>query len=489
MTPVTEATPALKLTERINRIEPSATMAVVAEADKLRQQGIDVVDFGAGEPHFSTPQHVKDAAIAAIQNNFSKYTAVGGTAELRDAIVHRHAADFESDYRREESMASVGGKHALFNAIQVLVDHGDEVILPVPYWVSFKDIVRYAGGNCVLLQSDESQGFRVTAEMIERLVTPRTKMIILNSPSNPSGAVMSPKDLKAVVQLAAERGIWVLSDECYVYLNYTGEQFSVGSLREYRERMLIIGSLSKTYAMTGWRLGYALAPAAVIAAMQKLQSQSTSNPTSIVQKAAVAALNGPQQCVEDMRLEYIKLRDHVVKGLRSIPGVQCTLPEGAFYAYPNISSFFGRGGDQVRFRRGRPAVARSACGDRARRRLWHSRAHSSFLRHHRNRTGSRTGAHAQILRRAVSRRRRGKSSGAGLGCDSTCTSRERSLSIFDAAGLRPAALGHARSFAYLSQPQVRGEDWRGLADGRCRQSGERSSERPVSRRSERKVWP
>ena len=244
----------------------------------------------------------------------------------------------------KKSMASVGGKHALFNAIQVLVDHGDEVILPVPYWVSFKDIVRYAGGNCVLLQADESQGFRVTAEMIERLVTPRTKMIILNSPSNPSGAVMSPKDLKAVVQLAAERGIWVLSDECYVYLNYTGEQFSVGSLREYRERMLIIGSLSKTYAMTGWRLGYALAPAAVISAMQKLQSQSTSNPTSIVQKAAVAALNGPQQCVEDMRLEYIKLRDHVVKGLRSIPGVQCTLPEGAFYAYPNISSFIGRGG-------------------------------------------------------------------------------------------------------------------------------------------------
>jgi aspartate aminotransferase len=234
----------------------------------------------------------------------------------------------------------------LFNAIQVLVDHGDEVILPVPYWVSFKDIVRYAGGNCVLLQADESQGFRVTAEMIERLVTPRTRMIILNSPSNPSGAVMSPKDLKSVVQLAAERGIWVLSDECYVYLNYTGEQFSVGSLREYRERMLIIGSLSKTYAMTGWRLGYALGPAAVIAAMQKLQSQSTSNPTSIVQKAAVAALNGPQQCVEDMRLEYIKLRDHVVKGLRSIPGVQCTLPEGAFYAYPNISSFIGRGGIQ-----------------------------------------------------------------------------------------------------------------------------------------------
>src|SRR5277367_2755687 len=173
MTPVTEATPALKLTDRINRIEPSATMAVVAEADKLRQQGIDVVDFGAGEPHFTTPQHVKDAAIAAIQTNFSKYTAVGGTAELKDAIVGRHASDFDSDYRREEVAASVGGKHALFNVISVLVDHGDEVILPVPYWVSFKDMVRYAGGNCVLLEADEAQGFRVTAQMVERLITPK----------------------------------------------------------------------------------------------------------------------------------------------------------------------------------------------------------------------------------------------------------------------------------------------------------------------------
>jgi aspartate aminotransferase len=344
MTPVTEALPAVKLTERINRIEPSATMAVVAEADKLRSQGIDVVDFGAGEPHFSTPQHIKDAAIAAIQGNFTKYTAVGGTPELRDAIVHRHAADFDSGYRREESIASVGGKHALFNAIQVLVDHGDEVILPVPYWVSFKDIVRYAGGTCVLLESDEAQGFRVTSEMIERLITSRTKLIILNSPCNPSGAVMSPEDLTEVVRLATQRGIWVISDECYVYLNYTSKRFSVGALREYRERMVIVGSLSKTYAMTGWRLGYALAPAAIVSAMQKLQSQSTSNPTSIVQKAAVAALNGPQQCVSDMRSEYIQLRDHVVNGLRAIPGVKCTLPEGAFYAYPNVSAFFGRGG-------------------------------------------------------------------------------------------------------------------------------------------------
>ena len=344
MTPVTEAAAAVKLTQRINRIEPSATMAAAAEAEKLRQQGIKVVDFTAGEPHFSTPQHIKDAAIAAIQANFSKYTAVGGTAELRDAIVQRHEEDFHSGYKREEAIASVGGKHVLFNAIQVLVDHGDEVILPSPYWVSFKDIVNYAGGKCVLLESDEAQGFRVTAEMVAKLVTPRTKLIILNSPSNPSGAVMSEEDQTEIVRLAAERGIWVLSDECYVYLNYTGKRFSIGSLKKYHDRILVVGSLSKTYAMTGWRLGSALAPAPLVSAMQKLQSQSTSNPTSIVQKAGVAALKGPQQCVEEMRLEYIKLRDHVVKGLRSIPGVKCTMPEGAFYTYPNISSFFGRGG-------------------------------------------------------------------------------------------------------------------------------------------------
>jgi aspartate aminotransferase len=343
-TATTEVSQAIRLTDRINRIEPSATMAVVAEADKLRSQGVDVVDFGAGEPHFATPQHIKDAAIAAIQNNFTKYTAVGGTMELRDAIVARHEADFGSGYRREETIAATGGKHALFNAIQVLVDHGDEVILPVPYWVSFKDIVRYAGGNCVLLETDEEQGFRITVEMVERLITPRTKLIILNSPSNPSGAVMSADDMAEVVRLASQRGIWVLSDECYVYLNYAGKAFSVGALRDFHERTIVIGSLSKTYAMTGWRMGYALGPAPVIAAMSKLQSQSTSNPTSIVQKAAVAALKGPQQCVEDMRLEYIRLRDHVVNGLRTIPGVKCTMPEGAFYAYPNISSFFGRGG-------------------------------------------------------------------------------------------------------------------------------------------------
>lgn len=331
-------------TERINRIEISATLAVVNEAAKLREQGIDLMDFGAGEPHFATPAHIKEAAIAAIKADFTKYTAVAGIAPLRDAIAHRHNADFGSDYKREEVIASTGGKHALFNALQVLVEHGDEVILPVPYWVSFKDMIQYCGGKPVYVPTDEARGFALSPQMVERAVTDRTKLIILNSPGNPSGAVMSPEDLKAVVKMAQQRGIWVISDECYVYLNFTGRRFSVASLQEFRDRMVIIGSLSKTYAMTGWRLGYAMAPAPVISAMQKLQSQSTSNPTSIVQKAAVAALTGPQDCVNSMMADYEKLRDQVLDGLRAIKGVKVNKPEGAFYAYPNVSAAFGRDG-------------------------------------------------------------------------------------------------------------------------------------------------
>jgi aspartate aminotransferase len=332
------------LTQRINRIEISATLAVVNEADRLRAAGADLVDFGAGEPHFNTPQHIKDAAIAAIQANFSRYTPVGGTGELRDAIVARHARDFGSQYKREETIASTGGKHALFNAIQVLVDHGDEVIIPTPAWVSFKDIVRYAGGTPVFVETDENAGFALTPAMLERALTAKTRAIIVNSPCNPTGAVLRPEDFQAMVRLAHQRGIWIIADECYVYLDYSGRRFSAGSMSEVRERLLIIGSLSKTYAMTGWRLGYALAPAPVISAMQKLQSQSTSNPTSIVQKAAVAALNGPQDCLKDMVEEYIRLRDRMVSGLRAIPGITCNLPQGAFYAYPNLSAFFDRAG-------------------------------------------------------------------------------------------------------------------------------------------------
>jgi aspartate aminotransferase len=335
---------ATEFTARINRIEISATLAITMEAEQLRAAGHDLADFGAGEPHFATPQHIKDAAIAAIQKDFTKYTSVGGTIELKDALRARHKADFGTDYARDEVMASVGGKHVLFNAFQVLVEHGDEVIIPVPYWVSFKDIVEYSGGVPVYVHCDESRGYELTAAMIEQAITPKTKVILLNSPSNPSGAVMSPKEMQAIVRLARDRGIWVVSDECYVYLSYTGEYFSVGSMQDCKDNVVIAGSLSKTYAMTGWRMGYALAPKAVVKAMQKLQSQSTSNPTSIVQKAAVAAVSSSQACVAEMRTDYMRLRDCILDELATIPDVTCNRPEGAFYVYPNVSAYLGRGG-------------------------------------------------------------------------------------------------------------------------------------------------
>ena len=330
--------------DRIGRIEVSATMAVSAEAAKLRAQGVDLVDFGAGEPHFATPRHIKDAAIAAIEANFSHYTVVPGIPDVRKAIVERHAADFGSDYAIDEAIFTTGGKLALFNAIQILVDHGDEVILPVPYWVSFKDIVQYAGGKVVFLETQEAENFRITADAIEKAITPRTKAIILNSPSNPAGSIVSAEDLERIVHLAHERGIFLLLDECYAYLIYAGKPVSAGSFTWAKEHLIILGSLSKTYAMTGWRAGFALGPKPVIASLSKLQSQSTSNATSFVQKAAIAALTSSQECVEEFRAELLALRDQMLAKVRAIPGVTCTKPEGAFYLYPNISAFLGKGG-------------------------------------------------------------------------------------------------------------------------------------------------
>ncbi len=330
--------------DRIGRIEVSATMAITAAALKLKSEGVNLADFGAGEPHFATPRHIKDAAIDAIEKNFTRYTNVAGIPEVRRAIVDRHACDFGSDYTPEECVFTTGGKLALFNAIQVLVDHGDEVILPVPYWVSFKDIIQYAGGVVVPVESQESENFRITAKMIEAAITPKTKAIILNTPSNPSGAVVSPEDLEAIVRLAHKREIYVLLDECYVYLNFTGQLVSGGSFTDCKEHVVVLGSLSKTYAMTGWRAGFALGPKPIIAAMSKLQSQSTSNTASMVQRASIAAVSGPQDCVGEMRADYIKLRDQILAGFETIPGLTCTVPEGAFYVYPNVKNFIGKGG-------------------------------------------------------------------------------------------------------------------------------------------------
>jgi aspartate aminotransferase len=341
---MTNSTSSQVFTGRIGRIEVSATLAVSAEAAKLRAQGANLVDFGAGEPHFPTPRHIKDAAIAAIEANFTRYTAVQGIPEVRKAIVERHAADFGSDYGLDEAIFTTGGKQALFNAIQVLVDHGDEVILPVPYWVSFADIIQYAGGKVVLLKTQEAENFRITADAIEKAITPKTKAIILNSPSNPAGSVVSAEDLERIVHLAHERKIFLLLDECYVYLNYAGKPVSGGSFTWAKEHLVILGSLSKTYSMTGWRAGYALASKPVAANLSKLQSQSTSNATSFVQKAAIAALASSQECVSEFRAEFISLRDYMLAKLAGIPGVTCTKPEGAFYVYPNISAFLGKGG-------------------------------------------------------------------------------------------------------------------------------------------------
>jgi len=341
---MTVLTPSQVFAGRIGRIEVSATMAVAAEAAKLRAQGANLVDFGAGEPHFPTPRHIKDAAIAAIDANFSRYTVVPGIPDVRKAIVDRHAADFGSDYGLDEAVFTTGGKLALFNAVQILVDHGDEVILPVPYWVSFKDIIQYAGGTVVFLETQEAENFRITADAIEKAVTPRTKAIILNSPSNPAGSVVSAEDLERIVRVAHERGIFLLLDECYVYLNYAGKPVSGGSFTWAKEHIVILGSLSKTYAMTGWRAGFALASKAVTANLSKLQSQSTSNATSFVQKAAVAALTSSQECVTEFRAEFIELRDYMLAKVTAIPGVTCTKPEGAFYVYPNMSAYIGKGG-------------------------------------------------------------------------------------------------------------------------------------------------
>jgi aspartate aminotransferase len=332
------------LTDRINRIEVSATMAITAEALRLKATGIKLADFGAGEPHFETPRHIKDAAIDAINKGFTRYTAVAGVPELRKAICARHQEDFGTDYVAEECVFATGGKLALFNAIQVLVDHGDEVILPVPYWVSFKDIIQYAGGVVKYVESAESENFRVTAAMIEAAMTEKTKAIILNTPSNPSGAVMAAEDLEAIVRLAHKRGVYVLLDECYVYLNFEGKPVSGASFLECKEHVIVLGSLSKTYAMTGWRAGYALGPKKIIAAMSKLQSQSTSSAASFVQQASIAALTASQDCVREMRANYIELRDRALAGFKTIPGITCTVPQGAFYVYPNVSAFYGKDG-------------------------------------------------------------------------------------------------------------------------------------------------
>jgi aspartate aminotransferase len=332
------------IAERISSISVSSTMKVSAEAERLRGEGVDVVDFGAGEPDFPTPDNIKQAAVRALEQNFTKYTAAGGTAELKKAVCDRHALDFGTSYKPNECMITVGGKHVIFNLIQALINPGDEVVIPVPYWVTYQDVVNYAGGKCVFVNTDEAKGFTLTAAMLEPHLTDRTKLVIINSPSNPSGAVVGREEFEKIFQLTSARGIYMMTDECYCKFLYDSEPFSIASLPGAKDTVLVAGSLSKTYAMTGWRIGFGLVPPSIVQAMTKLQSHSTSNPCSISQKAAVEALRGPQESVGIMLAEYRKRRDFVVSRLRAIPGVLCNEPQGAFYVYPNVGVAIGKSG-------------------------------------------------------------------------------------------------------------------------------------------------
>jgi aspartate aminotransferase len=343
----------LQLTDRINRIQISPTAAVIAEADKLKAQGVDVADFGPGEPDFPTPEHIKQAAIKAINENKTKYTPTGGIMPLREAICAWHKRELGSSYSAKECVVSVGGKHSIFNVMCVLVQQGDEVIVPAPYWVSYPDIVKYAGGTPVVVQTHAQDGFSVKAAAIQKAITPKTKLLIVDSPSNPTGAVVPPDEYQRILAVCKKHNVWVMGDECYSHFTYEPHKpYSIASAVDSKPHVIITGSVSKTFAMTGWRIGYTLGPEALIQALIKLQSQSTSNATSIAQYAALEAMRGSMDAVPVMLAEYAKRRKRIVEGLRAIPGITCEWPGGAFYAFPDISAHLSNGA-------GRPALAKS----------------------------------------------------------------------------------------------------------------------------------
>ena len=329
----------MKLTDRINRIQISPTAAVITAADQLKAKGVDIADFGPGEPDFATPDHIKQAAIQAIHDNKTKYTPTGGIMPLREGICAWHRRELKSNYEPKECVVSVGGKHSIFNVASVLLQAGDEVLIPAPYWVSFPDIVKYTGATPVYVQTSVDDGFAVRAAAIEKAISPKTRLLILNSPSNPTGGVTPPEEYEKILAVCRKHHVWLMGDECYSHFVYEPHKpYSIASAADSKNNVIIIGSVSKTFAMTGWRIGYTLAPAEIIQALVKLQSQSTSNPTSIAQYAALAAVTGTMQTVPLMLAEYAKRRKRIVEGLNAIPGVKCQPPGGAFYAFPDVSA-------------------------------------------------------------------------------------------------------------------------------------------------------
>jgi aspartate aminotransferase len=332
------------LSNRAKGLKPSPTLAINAKAKAMQAQGIRVVSFGAGEPDFDTPENIKRAAIKSIEEGFTKYTAVGGIDELKDAVIQKFQRDNQLTYKRSQILISCGGKHSFYNLAQALFDRGDEVIIPAPYWVSYPPMVALAEATPVIIQTKEENGFKVTPEDLKKAATPRTKALVLNSPSNPTGSAYTKKELEKIAEVAISHKFFVISDEIYEKIVYDGFEFkSIASLgEEIKGLTIIVHGVAKTYAMTGWRIGYTAGAEEIVSAMSNIQSQSTSNPTSISQKASVEALIGPQEEVNKMVSAFTERRNYIVDRLNEISGVSCFKPTGAFYVFPNFSEYYGK---------------------------------------------------------------------------------------------------------------------------------------------------
>ena len=334
----------MRLSARVKGISPSPTLSIDAKTKQMISEGLNVINFSVGEPDFDTPDHIKEGAIEAIRKGFTKYTPAVGTLDLRQAICKKLKEDNGLDYAPNQIVVSNGGKHSLYNVYQAICEPGDEVILQAPYWVSYPEIIKLAGGVPVVIETDDASGFKVTPAQIRARLTPRTRIINLNSPSNPTGAVYTRKELEAIAETAVERDLYIVSDEIYERLLYDGaEHVSIASFGpEVKKRTITVNGMSKAYSMTGWRIGYTASETEIASAMSALQGHCTSNPSSISQKASVAALTGSQEPVARMAAEFNKRRDFIVDRLNSIPGFKVRKPEGAFYVFPNVSGFFGK---------------------------------------------------------------------------------------------------------------------------------------------------